>query len=106
MSLSLQILLVAAALVACGADSSKTSEEPQTAKEKQRREARDKGDDEPTTKNWGKWRYKGDRDSCFFEVDGRCFKTENAACQAARCKKPARCTTTGAGPAQVSCSKS
>lgn len=87
----------------CGADGKK-SDEPTTAKEKQEREARAMGEsDAPKGKHWGKWRYKGDRNSCFFRVGARCFKTENAACQAARCKKPKKCHTEGAAPAQVSC---
>ena len=104
MSLCSKLLVVVAVAFGCAADS-KTSDEPTTAREKQRREAKRKGEDDGAPKSWGRWRYKGDRDNCFFEVDGKCFKTENAACQAARCKKPARCVTTGAGPAQVSCEK-
>lgn len=87
----------------CGGDR-KESEEPQTAKEKQLQEARANGeDDDGGTKKWGKWRYKGDRDSCFFIVGAKCFKTENAACQAARCKKPKKCHSAGAAPATVTC---
>lgn len=87
----------------CGADAKK-SDEPTNAKEKQEREARAKGEDDgPKGKKWGKWRYKGDRNSCFFRVGARCFKTENAACQAARCKKPKKCDVAGAAPATVSC---
>ena len=95
--------LVTIALVACGGPQV-ASDEPQTAKEKLAAEERASGDEKPKgSKSWGGWRYKGDRNSCFFETAGRCFKTENAACQAARCAKPKKCNTTGAGPAQVSC---
>ena len=97
------LAIAAVVLVACGG-SSKGSDEPQTAKEKLAREERESGDDKPKgSKSWGGWRYKGDRNACFFESGGKCFKTENAACQAARCAKPKKCNTTGAGPAQVSC---
>ena len=85
---------------ACGGPS---SDEPTTAKEKQQREARATPDEAPGTKQWGKWRYKGDRDECFFIVGAKCFKTENAACQTARCKKPMKCNAVGAAPATVSC---
>lgn len=97
------LALLLAGLVACGG-SQKASDEPQNAKEKQAREARASGDDKPAgSKSWGGWRYKGDRASCFFQTSGKCFKTENAACQAARCAKPKKCKADGAGPAIVSC---
>ena len=101
MSRSLCLVVVAFAMAGCGADLQ--SDEPTTAKEKQRREARASGEDDGSTKHWGKWRYKGERDSCFFIVGSKCFKSENAACQTARCKKPLKCTAVGAAPATVSC---
>ena len=103
MSLRTFLPLMAVVLLGCGG-TEKVSNEPTTAKEKQRREARANGDDkEKGSKGWGGWRYKGDRNSCFFQVSGKCFKTENAACQAARCAKPKKCNVTGGGPALVSC---
>jgi len=101
MSRSLCLAVLACLAVACGAD--KKSDEPTTAKEKQLREAKASGDDDGGTKHWGKWRYKGSRDACFFIVGAKCFKTENAACQEARCKKPKKCNAVGAAPATVSC---
>ncbi len=101
MSRSLCLVVLASFSTACGADLQ--SDEPTTAKEKQRREARATGEDDGGTKQWGKWRYKGDREACFFIVGSKCFKTENAACQTAHCKKPTKCTTVGAAPAAVSC---
>ncbi len=101
MSRSLCLVVLACLAAGCGAD--KKSDEPTTAKEKQLREARASGDDDGGSKHWGKWRYKGSRDSCFFIVGATCFKTENAACQQARCKKPKKCTAAGAAPATVSC---
>lgn len=100
------VSLVLASLATClalGCGSSQTSDEPTTAKEKQRREAKAAGEDEGAGKHWGGWRYKGDRNACFFRVGSKCFKTENAACQAARCKAPKKCRAEGAAPAQVSC---
>jgi hypothetical protein len=87
-------------LVACGG-STVSSDEPQTAKEKQLREAKAAGD--TNAGKWGGWRYQGDRNECFYVVGRRCFKNENAACQAARCKAPKKCDVVGGGPATVGC---
>jgi hypothetical protein len=90
---------------ACG--SSQDADEPQTAREKMRREAkRDKKKDKPVDssgKSWSKWRYTGDRAECYFRLGQKCFKTEAAACSNLRCKKPTKCRAEGAAPAQVSC---
>jgi hypothetical protein len=96
--------VVALAIACGGGKATRTdSDEPTTAKEKQLRDAKAAGElDKPSAK-WGKWRYTGDRDDCFYVAGRRCFKTENAACQASKCKKPQKCTTTGGGPATVSC---
>jgi hypothetical protein len=80
------------------------SDEPTTAKEKQRREAEVKGETDVTGGTWAGWRYTGDRDDCFFVVGRRCFKTEAAACAAAQCGKK-KCAATGGGPASVGCAK-
>ena len=87
-------------LVACGG-STVSSDEPQTAKEKQLREAKAAGDTDAG--KWGGWRYQGDRNECFYVVGRRCFKNQNAACQAARCKAPKKCDVVGGGPATVGC---
>jgi hypothetical protein len=78
-------------------------DEPQTAAEKQRRDAEKKGEADASGGKWGGWRYKGDRNDCFFVVGRTCYKTEKAACNAARCKTAAACTSTGGGPVTVSC---
>jgi hypothetical protein len=96
-------VVIAALAFGCGGGGTATNE-PTTAKEKQALEAQNDPDGEPTAgKKWGGWRYKGERDACFFVVGSRCFKTENAACQAAKCKSPKKCAAAGAAPAQVSC---
>ena len=97
--MSLRVLLVVL-VIACGG--SPGADEPQTAREKQLLEAKDK-DPEASQKSWGKWRYTGDRSKCFFTVKGKCFKTEKAACAAARCKAPKKCNALGAGPATMQC---
>lgn len=81
------------------------SKEPQTAREKQMQEAKASGELDGPQPKWGKWRYTGDRADCFYVVGQRCFKTEKAACTAARCKTGQRCKSTGAGPATIACAK-
>jgi hypothetical protein len=100
---SFTLALVAAWTFGCGGGPPK-SDEPATAKEKQLQEAQARGEVEPNGGKWGGWRYTGDRDDCFFVVGRRCFKTEAAACAAARCGKK-KCEVTGGGPAAVSCAK-
>jgi hypothetical protein len=93
------------ALGACGGDSV-GADEPQTAREKMRREAKRDKKDKPvdsTGKSWGKWRYSGDRAECYFRLGQKCYKTEAAACSSARCKKPTKCVAEGAAPATISC---
>lgn len=97
-------LVVAALLVGCGSNKRRVEKgEPQTAREKQMLEAKKSGDIDKPSPKWGKWRYRGDRNNCFYVVGARCFKTKNSACQAARCKAPKSCNYEGAGPATVSC---
>jgi hypothetical protein len=103
------LFLVAVTLAAC-ADSSdapakKGHHEPRTAKEKQRAEAmKAKDDEQPDGRKWGGWRYQGERDDCFFVIGRRCFKTQDAACAALKCKSGSKCEITGGGPATASCS--
>ena len=102
-SLWLSLSLAAALVLGCGSDPPKSGD-PTTAKEKQRRDAEAKGDGPTSGGKWGGWRYTGDRNDCFFVVGRRCFKTEAAACAAARCGKR-KCEVTGGGPAAVACAK-
>jgi hypothetical protein len=91
-------------LAACASSSMTTDpNEPQTAKEKQLREAKDKGElDAPMAKQ-NAWTYAGDRKDCFYVVGRRCFKTQKAACTKA-CGSQS-CKVVGAGPAAVSCNR-
>lgn len=101
----LRSFLLASLALACGAPPAmQTSrDEPQTARDKQLREAKASGElDKPTTK-WGGWRYQGDRNDCFYVVGRRCFKTQPAACKAASCRAPKKCDVVGGGPATVEC---
>jgi len=108
--MSLRVVLLLGLVAACGGESMKVKKgEPQTAREKMLADQKKHPDmDEgpaPGSKKWGGWRYQGDRKECFFLVGRKCYKTENAACQAAHCKAPTRCTTEGAGPATMTCAK-
>lgn len=101
--MALRTILVLVALLgaaACGSNS--TGNEPQTAKEKQALEAQEEGGSQNSRK-WGGWRYKGDRNDCFFVVGRQCFKTEAQACAAARCTGKKKCSSSGAGPATIAC---
>lgn len=95
-------VLVFAIAVGCGGAPA-IADEPTTAKQKQLRDAKAAGTADAANKGWGKWRYSGARDNCFFVVGGKCFKTETAACEAARCAAPKRCQSVGGGPATVGC---
>ena len=99
---TISLVVVAALAVACGAPP--RSDEPTTAKDKQRRDAEATGAPELTGGQRNGWRYTGDRNDCFFVVGRRCFKSEAAACAAARCGKHS-CETTGGGPASVACAR-
>jgi len=94
-------------LFACAGPEKVEKGEPQTAKEKQLREAKASGElDENGGKKWGGWRYQGDRADCFFVVGRKCYKSEKAACNATPCgKQNKKCDLDGAGPAKVTCPK-
>lgn len=102
--MNVRVLIVATLLaqVACGGPEI-DPQEPQTATERARREAEENGELPPKGKSWGGWRYQGDRKECFFTVGRKCFKTELAACNAAKCGKGGKCVSAGAGPATISC---
>jgi hypothetical protein len=111
------VSLLACFVLACGAGKMRVKKgEPQTARDKMLAEEKAKTQDgdgdaseaemkPPGSKKWNGWRYQGERKDCFFLVGKKCFKTEKAACAAAKCKAPSTCETEGAGPAMLSCSK-
>ena len=111
--MSLRRLLVVVTLVAaCSSGSMKVRKgEPQTAREKMLAEEKKNPTDKeeeakpPGSKKWGGWRYQGDRKDCIFLVGKKCFKSQNAACQAAHCKAPTKCEAEGGGPAVMKCVK-
>jgi hypothetical protein len=95
--------LVFALLVACGGPQHEANE-PVTAKQKQLQEAKANGELDGSRKKWGGWRYQGDRDSCFYVVGRKCFRSKKVACSAARCT-PGACEIIGGGPATVQCKR-
>ena len=100
------ILGIAAGCGGSGKLAPSSPNEPKNAREKQLQEAKASGEVDATGQpSWGKWRYTGDRNDCFYAVGRRCFKTEPAACRALKCKGGQKCESTGAGPATVSCAK-
>ena len=100
---SIALALVASLALGCSSGPPR-SDEPTTAKEKQRQEAEAKGETSGSHAKWSGWRYTGERDECFFVVGRRCFKSEAAACAAAKCGQK-KCEVTGGGPAAVACAK-
>ena len=105
--MSLRALLLLFAFACSGSSMQTKKGEPQTAREKMLAEQKAHPEEEDsgggTGKKWGRWRYQGERKDCFFVFGARCYKTENAACQAAKCKT--KCTSEGAGPVTVKCTK-
>lgn len=103
--MSLRVVILLGLLLGCAGESMKTDpNEPQTAREKQLREARAKGElDAPSSKT-NAWTYAGDRRDCHYVVGRRCFKTKKLACTRA-CGSEKTCKITGAGPAAVSCTR-
>jgi len=95
-------LALGLSMTACGGPEI-DPKEPQTAAARARKEAEENGELPPKGKSWGGWRYQGDRKDCFYVLGRKCFKTEAAACEAAKCSKGSKCISSGAGPATVEC---
>ncbi len=53
-------------------------------------------------KEWGGWRWKGDRDNCVYIYENECFAKKTAACKAAGCPGQG-CLEKHGAPAKVSC---
>jgi hypothetical protein len=103
--MSLRAVMLVVALVGCAGESMKTDpNEPQTAREKQMREAKEKGELDAPSSKANAWTYAGDRRDCHYVVGRNCFKTKKVACTRA-CGSEKTCKVTGAGPAAVSCNR-
>ncbi len=63
-----------------------------------------KSESTPEGKSWGGWRWKGDRDQCFYTLGKRCFADLKSACAAAKCGTAA-CIHDDGAPASVTCKK-
>lgn len=108
MSLRLGLLALCLAFGCGGSEMRVKKGEPQTAREKMLAEQKAHPEEDAgagTSKKWTHWRYQGERKDCFFLVGKRCFKTQKAACAAAKCKAPSKCSLEGAGPATLKCTK-
>ncbi len=108
--LSSALVALALAVSACGSTPPPPPErknaqgkDPTTAKEKQLLEAKASGDLDDGDAKTGKWRYQGDRKSCFYLLGGTCFKTQKAACAKAKCKAPQTCTGDAGSPVTLAC---
>lgn len=98
------LVLAFVVVVGCGTAAMTTDpNEPQTAKEKQKREAEASGETDRKSSKFAGWRYQGDRKDCFFVVGRKCFKSQEKACYAA-CKTK-QCKNDGGAPATMICKK-
>jgi len=89
----------------CGSNTSKPAGTPEKKSTAAHREhAPDKDAVSEKGKKWGGWRWKGDREDCFYVVGNKCFAKERNACAAAKCGKSA-CLVKPGAPAKVSCPK-
>ena len=53
-------------------------------------------------KSWEGWRWRGDRDNCYYTVENTCYGTQDDACKAAKCEE-GKCEVKSGAPAKVSC---
>lgn len=79
-----------------GGNASETADEPAT--EVDQKPVSERG------KRWAGWRWKGNRQTCFFRHGNSCYEKLELACQAARCGE-SRCVHDEGAPAVVRCSK-
>lgn len=86
----------------CGGaqDAEETSSSKEVKGERGRKTSKD--DVSEKGKRWGGWRWKGNRDDCFFKFENRCFSKRKTACKAAGCDLDA-CTDNGGAPVVVGC---
>jgi hypothetical protein len=82
--------------VACGGGAAETETAAPAAAEPEPEPVSEAG------KSWNGWRWKGQRQECFFRHRNRCFDKLEAACRAAGCEG-AQCAHDDAAPAVVSC---
>ncbi len=93
------------AVLGCGS-TQKTPAEKEDKKEKKPKKERkeEKNAVSEKGKSWGGWRWKGDRDDCFYVHDNQCYAKEKAACKAADCGK-GKCVVRKGAPSKVTCKK-
>jgi hypothetical protein len=93
---------------ACGGGQTGVSDEDRTdktrKKKKHRKHAPDKEAISEDGKSWGGWRWKGDRDDCFYVFKNKCFESKSRACEAAKCGS-GECSVKSGAPSKVTCKK-
>jgi hypothetical protein len=78
--------------------------EKKRKKKKHRKHAPDKDAVSEEGKSWGGWRWKGDRDDCFYVFKNKCFDSKSRACEAADCGS-GKCNVEEGAPSKVKCKK-
>ncbi len=74
------------------------SERPKRGRVKDKDDVSEKG------KEWGGWRWKGERNNCVYVFNNKCFKEKKAACKAAGCEGSA-CLEKRGAPSKIKCRK-
>jgi hypothetical protein len=98
--------LSVACIGACGGSQATESDEKPSKKEhkKHREHPPDKEAVSEKGKSWGGWRWKGERDDCYFVHKNKCYDSKSRACEAAACGS-ASCVVQSGAPSKVSCDK-
>ena len=97
-----------ASLSACAGGQQSGEEEDQARRGKKKKKTKhrkhppDKDAVSEKGKSWGGWRWKGDRDDCYFVHKNRCFDSKSRACEKAKCGKRG-CQVDDGAPSKVTC---
>lgn len=108
-------LVLALTLAGCGspgagqgdvanADDDEASEDSYASERPKRGRVKDKDDVSEQGKEWGGWRWKGNRDNCVYVHENKCYAKKKAACKAAGCDGRA-CLEKSGAPAKIRCEK-
>ncbi len=92
--------------IACGSPKGSSNQAPSTtdgdSQTTERGRVHDKEDVSAQGKQWGGWRWKGDRDNCVYIHENECFAKKATACKAAGCPEKG-CLEKKGAPAKISC---
>ncbi len=104
--MSTTAVLSTASLSGCGGGQQAAPEEESSKHKNKKKKRRNHPDDKDAVsekgKSWGGWRWKGDRDDCYFVHENRCFDSKSRACEAAKCGRKS-CQVKDGAPSKVSC---